>query len=653
MRKQNNKKQESYQNDLEYLEDHFRLMDLWEQRKKIELFDKDYGQEALLLADIEHQILKKSKEIQQKKMAAEKLHRSFHLDMMIKEYALNDIESKILIFLLYRYFTTDNEGASGRLILEHVTENRLSMMQSRHYLADDGKLCQHNLIQCDQIEEDQSVLDAEFILPEEIITQVLGEQKSSHHRENKSNSEQNYKTYINLYFTLVEYMERKSELMSMLRHDSAPNAFGFLEFSSPHDNTKELNRIRYNIRKIKANIDEFGDIKETYPLEQVAKEFQLNWEEKLILVILLQDSLGLSAESFGAAYEGKRLLAIISDSENEMIARRPLLYKDGNLRKNKLIDVESSWSGQNILEGEYFLSEPMIRRLLGDLKENNKEGNLVDDDIQTDEEERTLAILAPRFAFSDVVLEATKKKAIEIAISQQKHHTLIFETWGFGKKIPYGHALTMLFSGPPGTGKTMMAEAIAHSLGKKLLIANYAQIQNMYVGETEKRIVATFKKARELGGVLLWDEADAMFYSRDMAGHAWEHRDVNVILQELERFQGVVILTTNRSVTLDQALERRIAIKLPFEMPGVEQRRQIWKTLMPIEAPLDASVNFDNLAEKYEISGGSIKNAILHAARYAAYRNSNIITQEDFLEGVKMEVEGGWTNLDKIGFQKK
>ena len=79
------------------------------------------------------------------------------------------------------------------------------------------------------------------------------------------------------------------------------------------------------------------------------------------------------------------------------------------------------------------------------------------------------------------------------------------------KKIPYGNSLTMLFSGPPGTGKTMMAEAIAHHLGKKLLIANYSQIQNLYVGETEKRIVATFKKAQEEKGVLLWDEADAMF----------------------------------------------------------------------------------------------------------------------------------------------
>lgn len=654
MRKQTKTKkkvEEYYHNDVEYLEDQFRLIDIMLQRKDFAQFEEDYGAKSLI-DDLDKKIAEKKQAIEHKKLIAGEHDISFHIDTIIQDYKLDDTEGRILFFLLYRYFTTDNEGATGRIILGHATDNRLSMMQARHYLMENEKLRQNHIIQCEDEEEYCSVLDLEFNLPEEIIPQILGEQQTSVRHELKNSTEKNYRNYINLYFTLVELMERKAELLSILRHETAVDALGFLDYSLPQDNTKELSRIRHSIRKTKASIDEFGDVKNNYPIEQVTKEYQLSWEEKIILVILLQDSLGLSVDSFGGECEGKRLLAIISDSENEMIARRSLLYKDGNLRKHKLIDVENSSFGQNILDGEYYLSEAMIRRLLGDLKDTNKDASLADEDIQLEEENRNLLIVTPRFSFCDVILDESKKNLIEVAISQQKNHSLIFETWGFGKKIPYGHSITMLFSGPPGTGKTMMAEAVAHSLDKKLLIANYSQIQNMYVGETEKRIVATFKKAQELGGVLLWDEADGMFYSRDMAVHSWEHRDINVILQELERFSGVVILTTNRSVNLDVALERRIAVKMTFDMPGFEQRIQIWKSLIPAEAPLSANVHLEEFASKYELSGGSIKNAILHAARYAAYRHSNTITQEDFLEGVKMEMEGSWTNASKIGFQK-
>ncbi len=642
-------KEEYYHNDIEYLEDHFRLIDLMEQRQEIIDYAKEGDQsKALMLNELDRQIAHKLQEIQERKSSSSQHRKTFCLDHIIQEHHLDEIESKILILLLYRYFTTDNEGTSGREILEHITQDRLSMMRSRHYLMEDAKLRTHNLISCEEADdEEHSVLDIEFFLPESVISQVLGEKGSIKKKTTRYLTEKTYKNYLNLHFSLVDLLEKKAEISSMLRHDSG-SPLNLLEFFTPKENGKEMNRIRYNIRKLKATLEEFGETKATYPLEQVAQEYQLTYEEKLILVILLQDSLGFS-DSFGGI-EGKKLLAMVSESENEMIARRPLLYKEGKLRKNHLVEMEKGWGGQNILDGEYFLSEKTIRRLLG---EGNEHPTL-DEECQCndDEEERTLLVLTPRFSFEDVILNPEKKKSIEIALSQQKHHDLIFKTWGFEKKIPYGNGLTMLFSGLPGTGKTMMAEAIARSLEKKLLIANYAQIQNMYVGETEKRIVATFKKAKDLGGVLLWDEADAMFYSREIASHSWEYRDINVILQELERFQGMVILTTNRTVSLDPALERRIGLKVSFDMPGPEQRKQIWQSLIPGEAPLAPDVNFQELADKYEISGGTIKNAVLHAARYAAYRGSSNITQADLVQGVTMETEASWSTLDKIGFKK-
>ncbi len=649
MRKCIPKKNEYYHNDIEYLEDQFRLIDLLEDMKQIHN-EKNHSEKLLVLAELERQISYKKQEIQQKKVISEQHHhKAFQLEKIISEYQLDDFERKILVFLLYRYFSTDNESTTGRTILEHITENRLSMMQSRHYLMEEGRLRRNDLIQIEmELEDERTVLDLEFTLPEEVISQVLAEKNNQNTSISKEETEKTYKNYLKLHFTLVDLLESKSEVLSMLRHDPM-SPMGFLEMTTtPRDSSRELSHIRHSIRKTKNAIDEFGEVKETYPLEKIVKEYQLNQEEKLILVVLLQHSLLFS--DYGSGCEGKKLLAIISDSENEMIAKRPLLYQENKLRRHNLVDVEKGWSGQNILEGEYFLSEKVIRQLLDD--ERKESLHLAEEEYHNDEEGQNLSVITPRFSFEDVILSNQKKQAIEIALSQQKYHSLIFETWGFAKKIPYGNSLTMLFSGPPGTGKTMMAEAIAQNLGKKLLVANYAQIQNMYVGETEKRIVATFKRAKELEGVLLWDEADAMFYSRDMASHSWEYRDVNVILQELERFQGVVILTTNRTVSLDQALERRISLKVTFELPGVEQRKQIWKSLIPTEAPLSPNVDVSYLAEKYEVAGGTIKNAILHAARYAAYNKSFLITQEDLEQGIKMETEASWTTYTKIGFQK-
>lgn len=663
----NKNKKLHYKNDLEYLEDYFRLIDLELECKQLEEIDENFplgndfsmdmdiddidfdndersNQEKII--EIKRQIKRKIREIQKRKKYSQEKKKTFYLDKLIKKYNFNKVEKKIIIFLLYQYFTSNNHSSTGRFILENITSNRLEMMRYRHYLMEHAKLQSNKLIQCEEL-DGRSILDMEFSLPEELISKLLGEKHDVFTEEGleKEKQEKSNKDYLHLYFSLVQLMEKKSELLSIIRNEDS--VVGFLDNLNIKENSKELGRIKYEIKKLKLAIEDFGDKKNVYAIEQVAKENKLSYDEKLIMVILLRDSLGLSDTFVGC--EGKKLLAMISDSEEEMIIKRSLLYKEGKLRKNSLIEMEKRWSGQNILDGEYFISERMIRRLLDHIDGNE---NISIQNYDFDEEGKNYRKLQPRFSFDDVILSSEKKRSIEIALSQQINYKLIFETWGFGKKIPYGSALTMLFSGVPGTGKTMMAEAIAHALGKDLLIANYSQIQNMYVGETEKRIVNTFKQAKEEKGVLLWDEADAMFYSRDMARNSWEFRDINVILQELEKFSGVVILTTNRKVDLDRALDRRISLKVTFDMPMSEERKLIWQSILPKEAPLDSKIDFGYLADKYEISGGVIKNAILHAARYAAYKEKKKITMEDLIKGVELEQENSWNKISqKIGFK--
>jgi SpoVK/Ycf46/Vps4 family AAA+-type ATPase len=231
--------------------------------------------------------------------------------------------------------------------------------------------------------------------------------------------------------------------------------------------------------------------------------------------------------------------------------------------------------------------------------------------------------IAPRRTFDDVVLPPATRRALDTALSQVTQHDLIFNRWGLGERHPSGHALAFNFAGPPGTGKTICAEAIAHALGRRLLVVRYAELESLWMGETPKNVAAVFRAAREDGAVLLFDEADAIASRRSTSvDHGFQRESnaiVSVLLQELERYSGVVIFATNLAANFDPAFERRVRTHVLFEMPGAPEREQIWRVQMhPARTPLAADVDFRALALRYEVSGGDIRNAVLKAALAAA-----------------------------------
>ena len=236
---------------------------------------------------------------------------------------------------------------------------------------------------------------------------------------------------------------------------------------------------------------------------------------------------------------------------------------------------------------------------------------------------RTVEIITPQRTFADVVLPPDTRRALEEALGQVRNHTLIFNRWGLGERHSSGLGLAFNFAGAPGTGKTICAEAIAHSLGMKLLVVDYAEVESMWVGETPKNIVAAFRAAADQRAVLLFDEADAIAGRRSAAANLPNQREgnitVNVLLRELESFNGVVIFATNLAANFDPAFERRIRTHVRFEMPGVEERERIWHVqIHPNKTPLAQDVDFRLLAERFTVSGGDIKNAVLKAAVSAA-----------------------------------
>jgi SpoVK/Ycf46/Vps4 family AAA+-type ATPase len=236
---------------------------------------------------------------------------------------------------------------------------------------------------------------------------------------------------------------------------------------------------------------------------------------------------------------------------------------------------------------------------------------------------RAVESIVPRRTFADVILPPATRRALDTALAHVTQHDLIFNRWGFGERHPTGLALAFNFAGPSGTGKTICAEAIAHSLGRRLLLVRYAELESLWMGETPKNVAAIFRTAREEGAVLLFDEADAIASRRSTSvDHGFQRESntvVSVLLQELEWYNGVVIFATNLAANFDPAFERRIRTHVLFEMPGVDEREQIWRVQMhPTRTPLAADVDFRALAERFEASGGDIRNAVLKAALAAA-----------------------------------
>ena len=252
---------------------------------------------------------------------------------------------------------------------------------------------------------------------------------------------------------------------------------------------------------------------------------------------------------------------------------------------------------------------------------------------------RSVETVTPQRTFNDVILPPSTRRALDEAIAQVRNHTLIFNRWGLGERHATGLGLAFNFAGPPGTGKTICAEAIAHSLGMKLLVVNYSELESMWAGETPKNVAAAFRAASEQKAVLFFDEADAIA-SRRSAGATMPYQreaniTVNVLLRELEAFNGVVIFATNLAANFDPAFERRIRSHVRFEMPGVDERERIWQVqIHPHKTPLAGDVDFRALAERHAVSGGDIKNAVLKAASAAAGEpgsdRSKVIHQDHF-----------------------
>ena len=274
-------------------------------------------------------------------------------------------------------------------------------------------------------------------------------------------------------------------------------------------------------------------------------------------------------------------------------------------------------------------------KVIINFKEDIKKEESNDKKEESEENTKIIDIREPRYNLNSVYLKEESRKQIMDTILMKKYREKIFKEWGLEETIKSDRALILNFYGPAGTGKSLAAEAIAGSLGKKLYSVNYSELESKYVGETPKNIKNVFKMAKEEDAVLVFDEADSFLGKRLSNITQSSDYGVNitrsVMLLELEKFDGIVIFTTNLLENYDEAFKRRILSNVKFELPDENGRKKIWEIHIPSKLPLECDIDSKILAEKYtDISGADIKDIILFAAINAASNNNEKIGITEF-----------------------
>ena len=249
--------------------------------------------------------------------------------------------------------------------------------------------------------------------------------------------------------------------------------------------------------------------------------------------------------------------------------------------------------------------------------------------------------IEPAYRWEHLVLPADKCDRLRELCAQVKHHYRVFDEWGFGTRLSHGKGLSALFSGPPGTGKTMAAEVIARELGLELYKVDLSGVVSKYIGETEKNLAKIFREAAAGNAILFFDEADALFGKRTEVSDAhdrYANIETSYLLQKMEEFEGVAILASNLRENMDQAFLRRLRFIIEFPFPDEASRLRIWQTHFPESAPVNEDLDCEFLAKQFQIAGGNIKNVVLNAAFLAA-ADGGAIGMAHVLHSAKREFE--------------
>ena len=389
-------------------------------------------------------------------------------------------------------------------------------------------------------------------------------------------------------------------------------------------------------------------------LEDFFKDNDLNEQEQTLFLALLKEEY---SGGDGSLRDMNSLIELISSDDYEKIKYRSLLEESSTLVSKSLIDYDEVLTPFGGINRNFYIPDEVLYKISHPTKKNANVGKIKLDTVI--KEQDMFELISTTKTLDDVILNEKTKETLDALLKQVDKNVINrLKQWGIKDK-KRGIEAKIIFYGVAGTGKTLTALALAKSLKKDVLSFDCSKILSMYIGESEKNVRNIFDKYYELRTqtksepVLLLNEADQFLSSRAQGGMSssdkMHNQMQNIFLEQIEKFDGILIATTNLLENLDKAFSRRFNYKIEFVKPNKNQRIDLWKKLLPSTLPLEKDFDIEELA-KYELTGGQIELVIKNTAYKIAVSDEPIFKVENFKEQITKEQKGQFDSETKVGF---
>ncbi|EKK0830774.1 ATP-binding protein [Campylobacter lari] len=389
-------------------------------------------------------------------------------------------------------------------------------------------------------------------------------------------------------------------------------------------------------------------------LAEIFKEYALNDKECLIFISLLKEEYLLNTEN-SYSRDCNFLLHLISENDMQKEENKVLLEEDSKLLSSNLLEYDEFVNSLGDVTKIFYLSDDILQRIIN-FKEPKKNKKIKLQNLVKSQD--IFELIEPNINIDDVIMPESTKILLESILKQQDKKVLErLNKWGI--KTNKNIEAKIIFYGPAGTGKTMSALSMAKAMKKSILSFDCSKILSKYVGESEQNVRKIFDTYKELcqtskqSPILLLNEADQFLSTRvESSGGAdkMHNQMQNIFLEQIERFSGVIIATTNFLENLDVAFSRRFEYKIEFKKPNYEQRLMIWQKALPKNAKFDDSFDLKNLAS-HELSGAQIVMVVKNTALKAAISKDGIFKMSDFLHTIEKEIESSFDKNKIVGFK--
>ncbi len=453
---------------------------------------------------------------------------------------------------------------------------------------------------------------------------------------------------IKPYTDHLEYLQDQFDLIGLL-HQIATLRQGFSESSIG------LGRLKNKVSLLSKRIEERVKLTQTpIVVEEFFKEKGLDEKERILFLALLKEEYSGGEGQFR---DMNTLIELISNDEYDKIKNRALLEEGARLLSEEIIDYEEILNMFGGVSRSFYLQEEVLQRIIHP-KKKKKVGKLKLDALI--KEQDLFEYLQPTGTLDDVVLHPKTRETLDNLVKQvDKKVFKKLKEWGIKEKRKTIDA-KIIFYGAPGTGKTLTAMNLAKTLKRPILSFDCSKILSMYVGESEKNVRRIFDDFKALSEktqsepILLLNEADQFLGSRSQgAGSSADkmHNQMqNIFLEQIERFEGILIATTNLLGNIDKAFSRRFNYKIEFKKPDIKQRKRLWQMMLPEKADYESDFDIDTLS-RYPLTGGQIDLVIRNTAYRVAVRDESLFTMRDFIEEIERELGSSFDGSKSMGFR--